>query len=820
MRKQKNRHRRPPVVNAALTGSLAIFAGREVIAQTLPATSANPSSALEEVIVTASRRQTTVEEIPYNISAVNGNALDRAGITDLAQLANEVAGFNYEDRGPRFAGSTVPIMRGLNASNTERPGFVVEQSPVATYIGNSPTVGFLPLSDLERVEVLRGPQGTLYGAGSLGGAIRLIPKSPELNVWSATVEASVGDTAHSSDADYSAFAVLNAPLGPIAALRLSGRYERQAGFIDQSGIVARQGDLVTGVPVLANPGDVANSPAVYYSKKDVNYADISSGRASFLLQPSEALRFELVYNGSYVQGVNSAQDNPTYAGGPAPWDPRITLPASANYQIDNSTLAPYFRHTNLTSLDVSYDAGFATVSSTTAYGETAAITGQDDNVQILGLPSTYLPYYTGNPINPRFVGTDTYTDTEHRFTEELRLVSKSGERFDYVVGAFYEHDTRKLIWDIYEPGTTAQSVAAGTLYVNTSADGHTFYEHAPQEFNESALFGELTWHISKRWQVTGGGRFFRDTLTQNQDFYSYIISQAGGNSSSNTTSDHIFKLNTSYEFVDKHRVYATFSQGFRRGGVNAFPLTGFYQESPQILNYKPDKADNYEIGVKGVFESGLRYSTDIFYINWKDPQIGVSTPNTWPVAVNGKSAVSKGFEFEINTPLFVDNLNLMLAYSYTNARLTQSFCLPGGDGTGNPNGFIPCGIEGFNGDRLPGTTDNDGSATFTYSQPMSTARSITYTIGANYRGSSVNNLAAVFNNAVPPLTLGGYMLLNASISAAMTNHLRIALLGSNLLDKRAIVGAPQRVVPLLGNLANIYSINRPREVSVRIAYDW
>src|ERR1700730_350178 len=174
MRTKKNRRRQPPVVHAALTGSLAIFAGRGVVAQTPPATSANPSSTLEEVIVTASRRQTTVEEIPYNISAVTGNSLDRAGITDLAQLANQVAGFNYEDRGPRFAGSTVPIMRGLNASNTERPGFMVEQSPVATYIGNSPTVGFLPLSDLERVEVLRGPQGTLYGAGSLGGAIRLI----------------------------------------------------------------------------------------------------------------------------------------------------------------------------------------------------------------------------------------------------------------------------------------------------------------------------------------------------------------------------------------------------------------------------------------------------------------------------------------------------------------------------------------------------------------------------------------------------------------------------------------------------------------------
>jgi iron complex outermembrane recepter protein len=822
MKTKHPKRRRPPIIDAALTGSLAIFGGREVIAQTAPATSTDVASTVQEIIVTASRRSTTVEDIPYNISAMSGDDLNRAGVTNFAELADQVAGFDYEDRGVRYAGATVPIMRGINGSNTERPGIVVEQMPVAIYLGNTGEVGYLPIMDIDHVEVLRGPQGTLYGAGSLGGAIRLIPKSPTLGEWSASVEVSGGDIAHSSDADYYGFAILNAPLGPIAALRLSGRYEHQGGFIDQFGIMERQGNLLTGVPVLANPGDVAGSPAVYYSKKNVNYDDISSGRASLLLVPSEALRIQLDWNGSYLQGINSPQDNPTYQGGPAPWDPRITLPATGDYQIVSSSLAPYFRHTNLTNLDASYDMGFATVASTTAYAETWAVTGQDANVLILGLPSTYLPYYTGNPINPRYVATSNYTDTDHRFTQELRLVSKSGEHFDYVVGAFYEHDSRRLVWDIYEPGTTAQSIASGGLYVNTSPDGHTFYENAPQEFNEEAVYGELTWHLSKRWQVTGGGREFHDTLSQDQDFHSYIINLSGGNSSSNSNSHHIFKLNTSYEVVDDQRVYATFSQGFRRGGVNAFPLSGYYQESAQILNYKPDTTNNYEVGVKGVLPSGLRYSTDVYYINWDNPQMGISTPNTWPVAINGKTAVSKGYELEINTPLFVKELELALAYSYTDARLTQSFCLPGGNGTGvsGAAGFFPCGIEGLSGERLPGTTDNDGSVTLTYRQPFGAAQTIIYTISDNYRGSSVNNLVSVANNAIPPITLGGYALLNASITATMTDHLRIGLFGSNLLDKRAVVGAPQRIVPFLGDLANIYSINRPREVSLRLAYDW
>lgn len=811
--------RRCAVVEVALSGGLAVLVGHDAMAQNAPPQPTSVASAIEDVIVTASRRESRVEEIPYNISALSGDALQRSGGSDLAHIASQVPGFNYEDRGPRFAGATVPIMRGLNASDTDRPGMVVEQMPVGTYLGNSPTTGYLPVTDLERVEVLRGPQGSLYGAGSLGGAIRMIPVSPKLNDWSASLEAAGTNTAHSSDTGYMGSALMNMPLGPVAALRVSARHEHQAGFIDQLGIMARDGDLVRGVPVLATPGDVANSSAVYYSKRDANSADVTSGRIGLLIQPSDALRIELTYNGSYLKGVNGTQDNPTYAGGPAPWDPSVTLPATGEYAIVSSTLAPYFRHTNMTSLDVSYDAGFATVSSTTTYGETSAVTGSDGNVLILGLPATYLPYYTGSPINPRYVATMTDTDSDRRLTEELRLVSKGGERLDYVVGAYFERDSRKLIWDIFEPGTTAQTVASGGLAVSTSADGHTFVEHAPQEFKETALFGELTWHLSPKWQVTGGGRFFRQTQTQNQDFTSYIISLTGGNSSTSSLTDQIFKLNTSYEFASHQHAYATFSQGFRRGGTNAFPLSGFYQESPDILHYKADKANNFEVGIKGVFENGVRYTADLFYINWKDPQIGVSTPNTWPVAVNGNKATSKGFEFELHAPLFTPALNLTLGYSYTDAKLTEAFCRPVGDGTGLPEGFVSCGIAGRDGDRLPGTTKNDASLTLTYTQKLASTRKVIYTVNGNYRGAVLNSLGTIANDFTP-VQLSGYTLVNASASLQVTDHLRVGLNASNLFDKRAVLGAPQRSLEFLGNLANVYTINRPRELSLRLSYDW
>jgi len=821
MRQKKDvRRRRPALLNAALTGGLAILAGNEARAQEAPAQPTPIAAALQEIIVTATRRETSIEDVPYNISAISGASLDRTDTTDLAQLANQIPSFNYEDRGARFAGATVPIMRGLNASQTERPGFIPEQMPVGTYLGNSPVFGYFPFQDIQRVEVLRGPQGTLYGAGALGGAIRLIPNDPKLNDWSVVLEGSGLNTSHSSKTGYSASAILNMPIGSIAALRISGQYQNQPGFIDQFGILARQGNPITGVPVLANPVDVATSPGVYYNQKDVNYTDISNGRIALLLQPTTALKLELATNLSYVQGVNSPQDNPTYAGGASPIDPRITFPATGTYQIVNPTLAPYNRHSSLTSLDASYDVGFATLSSTSSYSETWGVTGDDVNPIILGVPPSYLSYYAGNPINPRFVATSNFGDADHQFTQEVRLVSASGGLIDYVVGLFYDHDRRTLSYPIYEPGTSEQTMASGGSVVVTNPQGLASDGVAMQTFEEKAVFGELTWHITNRWEVTGGGRFFHQNNSQDQTYSSYTIGVSVNTVTSTSVSNQIFKLDTSYAIANNQRVYALFSQGFRRGGTNAFPITSIYQESPAILNYSPDKANNYETGIKGHFENGLRYSADIFYIDWKDPQIGLDTPyNEWRVAVNGKKAESKGVEFEVHTPLFTPNLEATLAYSYVDAKLTESFCLPAGDGTGLPNGFVPCGIAGVSGERLPGTTENDLSATMTYTQPLGAARKIAYTLNAVYRGSSLNSLGTIANN-YDPMVLGGYTLVNASAITSLNDHWRIGAYVSNAFDKRAVLGAPTRPVPFLGNLANVYSINTPREISLRVSYSW
>ncbi len=153
--------------------------------------------------MTASRRQQTTEEVPYSISVVNPVQLSNAGVTDLASLARQVPGVSMSDRGARSSSTSFPIIRGLNASPGAGGFRTFEQAPVGTYIGNSPIDGYFQLNDIERVEVLRGPQGTLYGAGALGGALRIIPASPKLGEFSGNAEARIGMIDHASDPSYS-----------------------------------------------------------------------------------------------------------------------------------------------------------------------------------------------------------------------------------------------------------------------------------------------------------------------------------------------------------------------------------------------------------------------------------------------------------------------------------------------------------------------------------------------------------------------------------------------------------------------------------------
>jgi iron complex outermembrane recepter protein len=795
-------------------------------------TQAGPSP-LQEVVVTATRREQALEDVPYNISVVSPEQIAASGVTDLASLATEVPGLAMFDYGARFTGATNPIIRGINATASPARGFrSFEQSPVGTYIGNSPIDGYFQLDDLTRVEVLRGPQGTLYGAGALGGALRLIPNSPQLGRFSASIEAGGSKIAHSEGTGYDIAAMLNVPLGDTLAFRAAGKYAYEPGWIDVHGPTVRTDNTIYGVPLLANPNDIVNSSAIYTSHDDWNWQRSFTGRASLLWKPNDTFYAEAALLHAHVTGDGGPQVNPDFAGGPLPLDPHTIFPAGGHYQEFALVDEPYDRTTNLTSLDISYDAGFATLSSTTSYTETRGSLVQDSTFDYTGYAGGFfVPYYAGIPANPRFVYPFLFTDYSHSFSEELRLVSRADPQhaLDYVLGLFYQRQVRHGDWFVTTPGSPERSVAQGctgpVYYLNgaystfpnclvvTGPNDLTFQQLDTQTFEDRSVFGELTWHFMPKGQITFGARYFNQKFTDEQLYQDFTFpTLIPATPREAPASKTVGKINPSYEYADHQFVYALWSQGFRRGGANSVPRSGPFQESPLLQTYQPDKTNNYEAGLKGRFANGTTYSFALFYIDWDKPQISSSLPSGNLAVYNANTAASKGFELEASGPLFLPSLSYNVGYSYADATLTSDFSLPANDGLGT---IVPGLLAGHSGAQLPGSPKNSVSGSILYDVNLTPEYLLTFVVNGVYRSAVALQVAPVVGSSTIQHS-SSYQILNLNL-ALTHERWRATFYATNVLDKQEILAQPSQPNQV-NNLTNDYLVNTPRTVGIRLGY--
>jgi iron complex outermembrane recepter protein len=784
---------------------------------------------LQEVTVTATRRTETLESVPYSISVVTADQLNAAGANDLATLATQVPGLSTYDIGARFAGATTPIIRGINATGSPPRAFrTFEQDPVGTYIGNSPIDGYFQLDDISRVEVLRGPQGTLYGAGALGGALRLIPNSPQLNTFAGSVEVGGDRVAHSDGTGYTLDGMLNVPVGETLALRVAGKYSYEPGWIKAFGLLERTNNSIFGTPIAANPADPVNSSPIYTSRDDWNWQKTFSGRASLLFKPNEQFSAELAQLYAHVRGDGGPQVNPDFAGGPSPLDPATTYPAGGHYQEFALIDEPFNRTTNLTSLDLSYDVGFATVSSTSSYHTTQGYTVQDSTFDYAGFDGGYfLPYYAGNPTNPRFIYPFLFTDSAHTFSQEIRLVSKAdpANLFDYVLGGFYENQTRNGNWYVTNPGSPERAVAQGcTGYFVAGAtfpdcllvsgpNDLTFQQLDKQTFKDESIFGELTWHFMQHGQLTGGVRHFHQTFTDAQlyqDFtFDIVVPPIPYNAPATKT---IGKVDASYEYADHQFVYALWSQGFRRGGANSVPASGIFQESPLLRDYQPDQTNNYEAGLKGRLNNGLSYTVDVFYIKWDRPQISSSLPSGNLAVYNANTAKSQGFEFESTGPLYVPGLSYSVGFAYADAKLTSDFSYPANDGTGT---IVPGLLSGKSGEQLPGSPKTSVNVALNYDMNLQPGYDLTLSVNGVYRSAMALQVApSVGGTTIQHSSTFEIMNLNAVL-----NHKpwQATFYVRNVFDKQEILAQPSQPNQV-EDLTNDYLVNPPREIGIRLGY--
>ena len=703
-------HLRSPLKKLTAPTRRPVLRLTSIAAAVLAALYGRPSAAeedsLQEVVVTASRRATSAQELPISITAVTGETLDKAGIQDISGLAHSVAGVNYTDKGPfgGVNGSTL-IIRGLNSEATAGQLALASPvvPPVATYVDDVPLFVNLRLMDLDHVEILRGPQGTLYGSGSLGGTIRFVQNAPDPKAFDAKVEVGLSKTAHTHALNEDVSGMLNLPLSDTFAIRLNASWTDDAGYVNQPNLYVLDG---SGVPVSSDPANALTAAPQKYSKDGVNAYQYRTARVSALWMPNEDFKAQLSYyyqvaraGGFPYAATSTLAFNQPIAEPPgvlpqlyeAPVPAGVDRLSSATNSIENTK-----DKVDVFALTVDYDLGFATMTSSTSVAHHNNQTNSDLTALYTNF-SFYKPYYGENPRS--FIqGHDILDDKV--WSEELRLASKTGGRFDWVAGLFFkdqktfiqEHEFYPGYNDYYNACVAANPTGNCGLgeYVNVAntIEGiplvvdQAYIGDFETHFKDLALFGELTWHMTSDWSLTGGARAFKQTLTQSQQ--TGLLFDGPGYAANESASDQWrraqFKVNSAYQLDKNNLVYATWSQGFRRGGVNALPpsepfidptTNKPYVTPASLTRLQPDTANNYEVGAKGTLANRLRYAVAIYDIQWHNVQEGVQlTPLVLPASLNIGEAYSRGVELEVSASV-THHLFTTLGYTYDLTRLTS-----------------------------------------------------------------------------------------------------------------------------------------------------
>ena len=751
---------------------------------------------LEEIIVTATRRDSTVFDVPYSISVISGTQMKKSGVQDLSDLVRAVPGIGYLEQGPRVANNNnYIILRGLNA--TSQSGLAdtpfLAEPPVSTYFGNTPIFANFRTADLNRVEVLRGPQGTLYGSGSLGGTIRFIPNGPSTDASTFEVAAELSSTSHSGEMSYDLSAIVNQPISDTAALRFVAGYRHLGGFIDYDGWVEPDAN---GYPIPDGPSSWVTKPR----QKDANDSTDWFFRAMASVEVSANTDILLTWQHQSLDVDNRQSHSLEFASAGVDDKYVQLIPYQEPLETDMDLLA----------MDIEVDLGFATLSSSTSYSTSEAKWARDAT----GLYQTAFYWYT-NYYYPYATVLSVGTSEQDIIAQEFRLVSSSDSAFEWVAGLYYvnqdfsvdEVQTMPGLMDYIanDPFTFALVVPPSDI---------TYPAEREWTFQDLAVFGELTYHISDTWQITGGVRVFEQKFDQLFVFHApfcpsfyyqpAVCGDPGGDGITTTTrleddiSDQIFKFNTSIDVGDNSKVYFTWSEGFRHGGANAVPTQGPWPEAPGVyVEYVPDVATNVEAGIKGTTPSGnMSYTLAAFRIDWDQTQFDTFTETySYSAVVNGTDAVATGFELEVAGAL-TDSWTYNFGINYTKSEWDK-------------DGFVGSSPI-LKGAQLPGVPKEMGTFSTDYYWPVSMGDAYVH-LNAFYRGSSQTSPNDSWGNYEK---LDGFSIINVAVGL-QTDAWEARVFVDNISDELGITGGE-----LEGAYLNYayHFVQRPRTAGVQLRY--
>lgn len=781
MHKHHTRERAPMrrSLTTAISFTLALCMAGPALAQQAPAESAGDAAAadpvtLEEVVVTANKRVENIRDVPSSISVIGEEKIDNFHSTQLSDFQASVPGLAISSNGT--PGKTAVSLRGVSAlSSSATVGTYLDETPLGSsgvyQAANFFALDLLPY-DIQRIEVLRGPQGTLYGASTMGGLIKYVTVEPDLSRTEFRVGGGLSSVKSAGDLGWDARVGANLPLvTDRVGLRVSYARNELPGYIDNS---------VDG-------------------REDINDGDQTSARAALRWQ-EEAFSLDLVAMRQTIDSDNNAL---------VALDPETQKPLFGDLTNSVWVDEPFNKDVDYYSATVNWDMGWADFVSATGYSETNSTIRQDTTVQfgevanlLLGLPE------------PGASNFDIGLDLD-KFTQEFRLVSKANGSFEWMAGVFYtkEDAVQTQLAQLYQldgsPLPAPFDSIAGTLTLLT----------IPSTYEETAFFANGSYKFNDVFKIDAGIRYAENDQDFSQNVTEGILLDIG--TTSNSSSENVFTWSVSpqVKLSEEAMIYARVATGYQPGGPNV------------LVQGLPSQVDsstltNYELGLKSqLFDNRLLFDLTGFYIDWEDIQVA-TVVNGISGLVNAGKASSTGIE--LSTVFHAtDRLDLGLNGAYTDSKLDENFPV-----ISVPQGpFLVQITSGLAGDSLPYVPEWSWSGTADYTVPLNS--DWTAHFGGALRfvdetENSTTNVENIFNATTTPPTLlvstrteplrvDDYWSLDLNAYVANDNWTFRAYV-KNVTDERAY----QRfndVTALSGGVNNLAAAPiQPRTVGIEVDY--
>ena len=562
------------------------------------------------IVITAQKREERLQDVPISISVVSGEQMVESGASQLSDYAAYVPGLQVDNAGS--PGRSTLSLRGVAPIGPSATvGIYLDDAPVGSSgiynRGQVFTLDLMPY-DIQRLEVLRGPQGTLYGASSIGGLLKYVTVQPDLNDISGRAGAELFDIAHGGGLGWSVNARINVPLVE-DALAVSGSFSRRRtpGYID---------NILSG-------------------EEDVNDAVQEGGRAALLWRPAPEVTIKL---SALLQTVDSDDIGVIYEG-----PDNTPLAPGARFLSTNALLGqPFKSKFQVYSAGLAYDFGFAEISSTTSYSS-LDVDETSDASRVFG------PIWGGLAIFPADL-------TQKKWTQEIRLTSPSGNRLEWLVGFFYTNEDNthdQIVHPLDNSGAVIDALDPFAIVA------------LPNKYKEYAVFGNATYKFTEQLHLTGGLRWAENKQKFNQVTQIPLIGLDIGGPGESKEDVLTYSISPQFHFNRNAMVYARVATGYRPGGPNV-ALPGF----PATVG--AETVTSYEAGVKTILAGGaVNFDAAAFYLDWNDLQVGQAFANGINGLVNAGTARSKGFEAAVTT-YPIEGLTLGANFAYADAECTET----------------------------------------------------------------------------------------------------------------------------------------------------